>query len=450
MFARSLLWSSLLLVGALGACKGVDPVFVDAAPVDADTDVALGPATITVNRTYNEGNPGEPLEGAPVFFIRPDGTYEMKATGPDGKASAEVVAGSAILVARQRILAGAPSYTLTAFVGVEPGFDVIAGNKAQPPYTSAGQLTFTWGPVAGASYYRFASSCGSPFTSGTSVVLDVNSACPSATAATAVVTAFDQSGTLVGYSVDANVNLTASVGQTRTMPAFTTAPPSAATTYTNLSPATFESVDFDLELLQGDEPLASTGGYGTVTGQTLTLNGPIAPVGSSTWIKSRFSPTAQNLLDMFHVRRHGTQQLTHSLDVGANMLPMTTYPSFDPGSRTVAWTLSGGGTGRQADAVIARGYWYLGASGTFVDWTVVGPALTSHVTLPPLPTELTTLTPAASDEAYVNEFWMIDVVGKDGYQAVATDIIPESDGIFFYSRAFADEQELWFTGTLPL
>ena len=461
---------ALPFVAACGSGSSSDmdvDVDVDATAIDPDGSLdatpASGPATITVVRTVRDVNPGAVMPDVPVYFIRPDRTFEMKLTGNDGKATAEVVPGSTILAAHHRLLL---EHDLTAFVGVGPGFDVIAGDHPWP--SSAGRVTFTIAPVANAVGYNLLATCTEFYDAGTlSVTLDVDSACPTATAATVVATAIGPLGDVFAHSVDTNVDLIASRGQTRTMPPFVSSSAVLRATYTNFPTDDFYSVDTRLELQIGGEAVLHADVYGTVSDQTretgtLQVHRGVAPVGTSTWIRSSFSqiwgavshPDPDQNPPVYHVRRHASRELTHSLDVGANILPRITFPALDLPSRKLAWTLSGGGPGRQADAVIAKLGW-TGANGAKVHLTLVAPGEGDDLSLPPLPSALAELTPSVADEGRVDEFWMIDLVGK-GYQELATDIIPESIELRqrfqvpFNSAAFADEQELWYTGSRPM
>jgi len=458
---------ALTFVAACGSGSSFD-MDVDATAIDPDGSLdatpASGPATITVVRTVRDVNPGAVMPDVPVYFIRPDRTYEMKMTGNDGKATAEVVPGSTILAAHQRLPL---EYDLTAFVGVGPGFDVIAGDNPDPPWTSAGQVTFTVPSVPHAVAYNLWAPCTEVRRVDTmSVTLEVNSVCPTATAATVVATAVGPLGGVIAYSVDTNVDLIASIDQTRTVPPFVSGAAAVRTTYTNFPSDQIASVFTSFELQSGGEAVTQDTMYGMVSQQTLEtgilqLAQDVAPVGTSTWISSQFIPiqgTGGGDRDqeppVYHVRRLASRQLTHSLDVGTNMLPRITFPAFDLPGGTLAWTLSGGGRGRQADAVIAKLGW-TGANGAKVHLTLVAPGGGDNLSLPPLPTALAELTPSVADEGRVDEFWMIDLVGK-GYQALATDIVPESIELRqrfrlpFDSAAFADEQELWYTGARPM
>src|SRR3954462_8949762 len=95
---RCLIVSSVLWL-AVG-CGQVESNFADAAAppeVDGSAGPVVGPATITVRRELSESGAGQPIANVQVFFIRPDGTSEMKETGDDGHATADVVAGSTIV-----------------------------------------------------------------------------------------------------------------------------------------------------------------------------------------------------------------------------------------------------------------------------------------------------------------------------------------------------------------
>ena len=393
--------SSLLLLSSaalLAGCPSDSPTFVD-APVnllDAATDANIGAATITVNREQNEPGTGEPIGELEVFFIRPDGTYEIVSTGPDGRATAQVVPGSAIVTAHQRTFSGVASYFLTAYVGVGPGFDVIAGARAPSLAGIAGNVSVSWPPVSLATRYQIASSCGYGFIKGTAASVEVEEGCAAGTNGTVLVTAYDNTGP-IAYSVRSGVDLVAAIGgPSITMPAFTTTLPSAMVTYSGV-PAGFDDVELLLELHQDGRTFGELEGRFAIASNPV-VTAPIVPVGSTTAIRSRFNTGAKGLA-MYHLRHHATRQLAHTLDVGAGMLPAVTFPSFDPATRTLTWQESTAGAGGRPDTIVSRGYWETAVGGS-VDFTIVGPAVAgvTSAVLPALPAELADLTPGRSGQ----------------------------------------------------
>lgn len=446
---RSPALASVVLTAAVAACSPVEPTFIDAAPpIDAPTDIAIGPATITVTFEDQESAPGEPIADARVFFIRPDGTYEIKQTGPDGRASADVVPGSTILTSRPRSLSGFASQRMTVFVGVEPGADIIAGARRPVGYPTNGRVVVSWPQFAGAAAYGLSAPCVSGFPQGTTVALEIQPTCPQVASATLLVTATDQLGEPLAYSVLPDVNLPTVAGTTLTMPGFQTNLGAASITYTGV-PAAVRDLDLQLGLRRDGVTYGYLQRYNAPAASgSVTVSGPIAPVGQTTFIRSRMQSTG-NFLPMFHLRRQTGQQLTQTTDLATSMIPFTTFPSFDLQSRTVAWTPSGGAAGKVADAVVARGNWLVASRGIQVSFTLIGPPVVSHLTMPALPTELADLIPAATDTGSVDEFWMIDVVGKAGFAAVVRDVDPESHGLYYDETSFSGEPEVYFTGTLP-
>ncbi len=434
------------MVLAAAACGEPQATFVDAAVVapDASPDAGFGPATVTVNYEAGEPTVGEPIADTQVFFIRPDGTYQVVRTGADGRATADVVPGSTIIAAR--VLSATVTH-LTAYAGVEPGFEVVTGGRPLVRYQRSGRVALSWPAVAGATLYRLGAPCATGYPLGTTVNVDLQPSCPHAASSTIVVTAHRADGATIAYSVMPDVNLPSVAGTSLTMPAFQTNLATASVTFT-MVPAEVSEIDAVLTL--GRDGAA----YGTMrhtnvptTGATLAVSGPIAPIGTRTAIYSELTPTGQRLPIVYR-REQAGPQLASTIELGPNLMPFSTYPSFDPHARTVAWSGSGGGPGKVADVVTVRGHWTVGGRAVQVPFTLVGPALDSHLTLPPLPAELASLVPMATDTGSLSEVFFIDVVGKRDYAAVVHDVVPESAGLPT-GDAYRDEPELFYAGSWP-
>ncbi len=447
------LTSLLACLTVTAACEPVTETFVDAAtdadPTDAiPADATEGSVTITV--VGDDGDPagtvrGMPRAGVDVYFIRPEGTVQKVTSAADGTATATLVAGSFAVVARKPDVR---NLYVTVFADLAPGMALTAGDRPDPPATtSTGRVTFTMNPVAGASYYSLATSCPFGFPSGSNGTLTAqfSQGCPQLTSATVVMSAHNSAGGTIMYATRAGLNIPALVNTTQSLGA-SLAPATTITTYNGI-PAGVTSIDNRTQLRQDGTAFGNAQANADVSGATLLISQPIAAVGNHTSIASRYFPTG-NLLSVEHRRRVTSQQLTTTLDVGANIIPFSTQPSYDPVSRAGGWTLSGGGPGRRADAFYAQGGYNL-PNQSFVSITVIGDGARTSVTLPPLPPELAGFAATVGTTGNFYNFCLIDIVGAAGYADVVETMSAEARQVLYDQAAFPAATEYWFSASNP-
>ena len=451
------LFVAVAVAAAGAACDSPDPRFADAAvdaiagdagPDGPPADATEGAVTITV--VGDDGDPapqtpGMPRAGVDVYFVRPDGATQKVTTGADGVASATIVTGSAAIVARQD-----DTLDATIYLDLAPGMTITAG--ARPLLVRPepiGSVTFTMTPVAGASFYNLNRTCAAGFPSGSNGTMTGPFApgCAQIANTTVVMTAHGNTGQLLEYAQKTGVDVPTVLGTTVALDANAT-PVAAPATYSNI-PAAVESIRSRTELMEAGTVLAvaeanaSTGGASTVTVDRVT-----APVGNQTLHQTIYGATDSDVISVRHRVRVASRELTRTFDVGANLLPFSTRPTWDPVAGSITWTLSGGGTGRRADAFYARGNYPL-PSKRSVSVTVIGDGARTSVTLPPLPAELADFVPPAGTTGDIYEVYMIDVVGAE-YAGVVGAMSAEARELYFDEAAFPAAAEYWFLADLPL
>ncbi|HUS65949.1 MAG TPA: hypothetical protein VMZ28_15460 [Kofleriaceae bacterium] len=163
--------TSLWLVLVLGACGRVKGPGGggdgDGGAGDGDggsgADAAVpGLVEVTV---LSETGLSEPREDIPVVFFQPDGTAEAtEMTDADGKASAELLPGGAVVVFTHIELAGTLQTQLWAALAVQPGDSIVFGRRKYVGEVTA-NMTIRL-PIAKSIDFKVTTPCGT-FSSNT-------------------------------------------------------------------------------------------------------------------------------------------------------------------------------------------------------------------------------------------------------------------------------------------
>ena len=160
---------SLWLVLALGACgqvkgPGAGGGDGDGGPGDGGGADAAVPGLVEVT-VLSETGLSEPREDIPVVFFQPDGSQEAtEMTDADGKASAELLPGGAVVVFTHIELAGTLQTQLWAAVDVQPGDSIVFGRRKYVGEVTA-NMTIRL-PIAKSIDFKVVTPCGT-FSSNT-------------------------------------------------------------------------------------------------------------------------------------------------------------------------------------------------------------------------------------------------------------------------------------------
>jgi hypothetical protein len=404
-----------------------------------------GPVTVTVTTDFgdidannNQLPIGIPLQGAQVFFVHDDGTYQLVTTGSDGvAASTDLGAPVTALVARRQ---GNAHTALTVFAAVPPTVHVAAGPRPAPlNHSNIGQVNFTVPGVANATGYRFLAACtdGSQSTTTPTIAFQLTDPCQRM-GRTVAVEATDSAGAVVGFS-QRTVDLVA--GAQVALPALQAQTPFVA----NVSniPVLANRIDVNTTFFDADQFLTSGFASATPTGTSSVVSVKSSPVGNHMLVSTSFngsSGTTGYLINR-HVSSHPSLVTTASIDA-AGLMPFVTFPKWDMATRSASWSVNGNpGT---PDIITARAAYNIATTGVGVDIRFYGPPGVTKVGLPsPMPNELASLAPGSGDSGFVDELMVIDVVGKNGYSAVVETADADARDAPF--TTFGTGDEVWIS-----
>ena len=410
-------WCACALAGIAG-CGSVSDNLPDANgdgggdPPDARPDA---PITVTVVTDWGDvdgiGNQlpiGLPRPGAEVYFMKPDGTYEMVTSSGTGVATSQPVPdGTTVVVVRPQ---DSTRFGVIAYLGLAPGTRVTAGPRPDTyqPTSANGTMTITVPPVPGAASYQLSMPClWSSSLMNTTFTATLFDPCDH-TDRTILVQALDSAGIPIAFTTR-NADVVAST--TLQMPA-TQASASFTTSVSGVPPIAAE-VWSNVQAYDADFALAGSTLSGFPSAGNLMLQAPYTPAGNRTTIDTRFYDGGFTLQYNRHVVAEPTVLTSITLDAGG-IMPFTSRPMWDPGTRMVSWSETG--TNR-ADLGVARGMYYKQGGTISIELRIVFPHVATTVTLPDLPPELAAIAPAAGDNGYINEVFLVDDFDRTGYLA---------------------------------
>jgi hypothetical protein len=401
------------------ACSHQHPLAQDAsadASADSASDSAggpTGPVTLTVYGLWT--NAGQLLADTDVYFVGPDQSVQHVTTGVDGVATAAVQAGTTAFVARQPV---AGTWELSAYLALTPGDQITSGMVV--PYsrsqTNLGHITFSLPTTTGANAYEVYVSCMTHTTKVSDTVLDLTIGdCEQKTAANVVAVAANFANATVdavAYAASTNVDLTALLGTTVTIPSYDQAATTLSATFTDSSEGTTQ-LGFWAKTRRGSDVQY----YGNLqplplafSGTSLTFTGPIVPFGDQTIfmadLKGPYGDAYYNDL---------TASLTtdFTIDVTTMGHPMLA-PQLDSSTQTWSWTESPIGN----DPNMMRGdvYWLSGSN--YVRYEFFMPHATS-IAIPALPADLASLEYQPQTTVTWNDFKTYAVIGKTYHEALS-------------------------------
>jgi hypothetical protein len=438
---RGLVYSSALAV--IAACGSVSDNLPDGGDDDGPADARPdAPITVTVVTDWGDVDPsgaqlpiGLPRPGAEVYFIKPDRTYEMVTSGGTGVATSQPVPdGTSVVVVRPQ---DPTRFAIIAYLGLAPGTQVTAGPRPDPyvPTSANGTMTINFTPVTGASSYRLTMPClYSSSQSGNSFTVTLFDPCDH-TGRVVLLEALDPNGTPFSFTsttADVVANSTVMLPAAQPIGSFAAnlsgVPPIASEIYINV------------QRYDAETSLASVSLSGFPTAGALVLAAPSPLAGNRTSIDTRFYDGGFTLQYNRHVVAEPGSIGSYSIDAGG-IMPFTTRPMWDPATRTVSWSETG--TNR-ADLGTARGMYYKQGGAIGIELRIVFPHVATTVTLPELPTELAAIAPAAGDNGYINEVFLVDDADVSGYLAgVAT---ADADSRNAGYGPWGDARMAWISG----
>ncbi|MBP8810437.1 MAG: hypothetical protein KBG48_27420 [Kofleriaceae bacterium] len=403
------------------------------AAVDARVIGPIGPVTVVVTTEPGEDTVGAPVAGVEVYFLGVDGAWVMQATDLDGRATAEVEAGSTALVVRP---VDGGTYA-TAYLDLVPGMEVHAGSRtpSRPRPTNGGEvevaLTAPQAQVLGDCIFPHSVTPGidrAPF----------DGTCPRLADAMIVQVAYDDAG-VIGYSTVAGVDHTTTSAVT--MPAALSPPTRLAIGYRGL-PSSFIAVNASARTDHGLEALSFGRLSAEVDGPDVDGMIALAPVGDRFSLVTMFGASSRPPLH--YLRRAPTVPTTLTIDVGAQHLGHNSYPRVSRTAPTpvIAWTNDPAAPGRRADVAYARGQ-YQGAQGA-VYLRVLGDGARTELALPALPPPLAGLT-AREGSASFNILIRADLGSHPDYASAARDFVADATNLTSNPRSFPAEVEAWYT-----
>lgn len=409
---------SLAFTAFLLAACGDDGVhhLADAPPAPDGTVVDAAPAQVSVLVTDNK----VPVADATVYFQGPDSSLVTSAmTGVDGTARAVMPAGGFVTVISPRPSAFGViviSDRLSTFAGVKPGDELHLELATDRPITSV-TIDVIVPDDPGAARYDLYTTCGqAQLTTTTPPTPTQVFLAGCAGVADMLVVTFDANGQPLRslYRPAQPVSNGASIVLTGTY--VNMAPMALSVT---ASPAWVGSYNAELVLASARGPLFS--GYGSleVAGPPVSIAMPVA-AGTTIAQRTHVYPV-QPAIQRQTILDWGLPLADHTVNAGATLLrPFETRPTFDPATRTVAWTE---GTGKAADLVRVEYSTYRdGVPAHAWTWQMVAPAGTSaQVTFPILQGDAAAaFTTVETDSFGVGELETVAIAGGyDGIRAHA-------------------------------
>lgn len=413
----------LVAVVGLAACKADLHHTVDALPADGTTDTLStmpgDPPASAVKLTITRG--GMPVPAVAVFFQTADSSLvSASLTDDKGLAWALAPAGSFVTAREHR---GTNLDELTTFSGAQPG-DALT--LELDPTGSLSEVTFslTVQAQANAASYQVHTPCGLVAMSSTTEDITLTGC---GTTTDLVIVPIDVDSNVLGAMYIANVTLNGGAIQ-------------IAGVYQNLATTTISysnvpaSVQYlgVYEAVSADRPaFEQTAGTNPASGSASTS--VLMPSTSATELTATSempvsSEVGQQLIYHWH-----DANLVYNLDLASVQLPpYASAPTYDPASRTLAWTERAGAV--EPELVRARIHVYRDdiPAGRAWGWRIAAPRSGTSIAYPKLPIVDFDFNPAAGDAIGVDDLTTISLPG--GYAG-------------FHTTAFADVRRA-ISGTL--
>lgn len=381
------------------------------ALLSACDDGGGGPVTVTVARErIPVGQPawGGGIAGITVVVTRADGSIgERGITDSDGRVQLAADAGAWITAATPAGSQGNPQFRLKTIADVEPGDELaFVVDGAGVPTTSLGTFMYSWQAVTppASSIVSVTDRCGDhmiiPPASGNQVLVSLFDHC----AGDSDVLYLAHGGpSIVASSL--RPRIARAPGGSDAVAAWEPTAPRA--TRLDDLPAEVQTVTYFVAPVLGTRISTVAGHAGGVTNATPTNGAAEIALPWPAGVDDAFLHA-----DLRHASG-ATQRLdvwtTGAIDASAGaLLPwVTAAPTWDVGTRTVAWTETAGAT---PDATLVVGFYRSG------DWQMLVPPGATTATFPPLPPELESmLTPSTNPlPGRVRHF---DFARVDGYRA---------------------------------
>ena len=378
---------------ASGSAGGDATTMVDAAPDTVDA-TPRGLITVTVYGDGLDGNPGQPVAGAHVYFVEPDGTVTEVLTGTDGIATTTEPDHTTVWIVHRE---SSISYYIETYEGVQIGDSIIGGNPTPlGPDTIAGTAYVSFPAFSDATSYQLTLSCSAGYTPSSASPIATNFLpCPEEMTATAVISATDSQGNL-GYTTATGVDLTAhtSSATALALPAFRPAS-TISVTFTNLPSALGESsAQLYARYSLGTDPTMLQDiqvNEDTLT-DTMTAANPIAPVGDHTQVTGQVYLGASTYTERYNGPSAG-MLANVTIDASTMVHPVMTTWQYDSATKTISWLEYAFGV----DPTVVQSYLDWNA-GTSVAWRLTAPyAGGPALVLPPIPPTLASLFGSPSD-----------------------------------------------------
>lgn len=405
--------SKLLAACLLVACGGDVHHTGDAGLPDAAVD-ALSPSksdapahAVTLSVTVG----AMPTSGVPVYFQNADSSL-VNSVLTDAAGTAFAVMAPGGFVTAIEPSNGSGVVELSTFAGVQPD-DALRLDLL--PVLPMRELMFqlTVPTLANAQTYTVYTPCGTAMIDVTGTGTVRLAGCGTLT--DVLVVALDANGTAIGTLFGGGVSVgTAPVTLTGTYA------PEAATTYTYTDvppPIPFVKTYAALTTTRGRlfSGTTSSAAAGSTTNSITLPDG----TGATRLVVSDAVPTSSELGEQL-VYDWGAWSPSYALDFGSVMLPRyASAPTYDPASRTVAWTEAAGGVA--PDLVRTRIHAYRDdiPTGTAWGWRLIAPRKGTAVSYPQLPVDGFDYNPSATDVVGVDDLTIALVPG--GFAATVRD-----------------------------
>lgn len=430
--------TGLAALTALAACGGESGATADAgSDPDAPAAVAPGPLAVTVLDDSNGPATGEPLAGARVVAIAPDGGETVVLTDALGRADLTIGAGTTVYVVRA--LEDGSLLHVDAYTDVEPGTVLVAGGAGAPssstPLLGFASVTVDADPRA--DRVGLGLPCRQFQTEPPPTLSVPLPRCAASDHATLVGLAFRGDG-LLGWGSVEDVDLFTLVNGDFAVTALR--PPVTAHLAYTAVPFELTGIASDL-LLEGETTLTFSRSLTAVTGPALVSELAVAPIAETTQLRTILTTAATAVTPVWNLRRRPGLVLSHQLDLGAASIPFMTTPAFDAETGSFAWTYFGG-NGHRPDVVTLRAFY------TTDFFTVVlvvhTPGRRDHLTLPFSPA-LAEVAPRRGGSGSLNSYHAVDLVGAD-YREALRRISPEERRGLDRPDAFRAYDDVWITG----
>lgn len=400
------------------------------ASIDAAPDAAVaGTATITV-----QAGAANPIGGVDVVWFDSAGAVlDHEATNITGKASHEILPGSAVTLA---IMAGPTRFTVT-YLDIKPGDDLVWDFGGGGGGAVSDLEIDLPGTFAGATRYEINWGCGSANTNNPNTTITGNAIQASCLGSDnnidGVAVAY-QGDTPVAYDHVTGVAVSSGGTTTMTFDAWQTATDPLDVTLTNL-PADVMGAGLDTNIRIDGLDFPGPSGGGAVSNGSVTINTgyyqgfPSDPVQYTAFLGRGTVQNPEGISIVLAQRTGKPAAVTHDL---SNLLPTVTNVAAATASDQLELSWTASGSLASADGILLLTSWTDSAT-NYTSYVMAPPGSSSPLLVPKLPEDLASFRPTGTAVFQTPTFIVTEadfVNGYDEYRPDGWRIFGDANGWF--------------------